>query len=209
MPIRFHLAVRLLHWTMAAMTLSMLFIGITMVSTAGRSYPQLLALHRPIGIAILVLAAIRLAVRFATPAPPLPQNLSRLQLRAAKGSHALLYAAMLGMPLIGWGMLSAGGYPVTLTSGVTLPPIIQQDVSVFGLLRKAHGWLAIAFFLLVLGHLTLALVHRFVLHDGVMSTMSFGRPSSRAIDPAVSSEVNGSADLDQLTDEPAPADLLE
>src|SRR3546814_14295542 len=58
MPHRFPLALRLLHWTMALLIIAMLFIGAGMVSTAGPAYASLIALHRPLGIAILLLAAL-------------------------------------------------------------------------------------------------------------------------------------------------------
>ena len=95
MPHRFHLAIRLLHWTMTLLILAMLFIGAAMVSTAGPAYTSLIALHRPLGIAILLLAALRLAIRLATGAPPLPADLPRIQQRAARGAHILLYLAMI------------------------------------------------------------------------------------------------------------------
>src|SRR3546814_14810850 len=75
MPHRFSLAIRLLHWTMALLIIAMLFIGAGMVSTAGPAYASLIALHRPLGIAILLLAALRLVLRVATGAPPLPADL--------------------------------------------------------------------------------------------------------------------------------------
>jgi cytochrome b561 len=174
MPTRFPLALRLLHWTMALLVVAMLFVGVGMVSTAGPAYPALLALHRPIGIAILALACIRLAIRLATKAPPLPADLPRAQAVAAKGSHVLLYLALFGMPLIGWAMLSAGGYPVRIAPGLVLPPILPQDGLAFGLLRRAHGVIAFLFFALILGHLTVALVHGFIRHDGVLASMGFG-----------------------------------
>lgn len=175
MPNRFHPAIRLLHWTMALLILAMLFIGVAMVSTAEPAYASLIALHRPIGIAILLLAAIRLAIRLRTGAPLLPADLPPMQQRAARGVHVLLYLAMIGLPLIGWAMLSAGGYPVRLTSTLILPPILPQDALAYGLLRQAHGLIAFAFFALILGHLTVALVHGFIRRDGVLETMSFAR----------------------------------
>lgn len=181
MPGRFPLAIRLLHWTMALLILAMLFIGAAMVSTAGPAYASLIALHRPLGIAILLLAALRLVIRLATGAPPLPADLPRVQQRAARGAHILLYLAMIGLPLIGWAMLSAGGYPVRLTAGLVLPPIVPQNALAFGLLRQAHGLIAFAFFALILGHLTIALIHGFVRRDGVLETMGFAR--APALDP--------------------------
>lgn len=175
MPQRFHPAIRLLHWTMALLILAMLFIGVGMVSTAGPAYASLVALHRPIGIAILFLALIRLAIRLRTGAPPLPADLPRVQQRTARGAHILLYLAMIGMPLIGWAMLSAGGYPVRLSAAWSLPPILPQDLLAYGLLRRAHTLVAFAFFALILGHLTIALVHGFIRRDGVLGTMLFAR----------------------------------
>ena len=175
MPQRFHPAIRLLHWTMALLILAMLFIGVGMVSTAGPAYASLVALHRPIGIAILLLALIRLAIRLRIGAPPLPADLPRVQQRTARGAHILLYLAMIGMPLIGWAMLSAGGYPVRLSAAWSLPPILPQDLFAYGLLRRAHTLVAFAFFALILGHLTIALIHGFIRRDGVLETMLFAR----------------------------------
>lgn len=177
MRTRFHLAIRLLHWAMALLVIFMLFIGIAAVSTAGPAYTELLALHRPLGIAILLLAGIRLAIRLVTGAPALPANLPRAQVFGAKASHALFYLAMIGMPLIGWAMLSAGGYPVQITAGVALPPILPKDGGAFGLLRNMHSVIAFAFLALILGHLTMAMVHGFIRRDGVLATMGFAKAS--------------------------------
>src|SRR6516164_3642387 len=54
---------RSLHWLMALCILAMLFIGVGMVSSVKPKYLTLVSIHKPLGIAILVLALIRLAVR--------------------------------------------------------------------------------------------------------------------------------------------------
>jgi cytochrome b561 len=168
----FALPARILHWLMAALILAMLLIGAGMVSTTTARYPALLAWHRPIGIAILILALIRVVVRLTHRPPPLPADLPPLQVAAAKGSHVLLYALMIAMPLIGWGMQSAGGYPITLWTGVALFPILPHDIVLYGWLRYAHGLLAYAFFLLVLGHVGAALFHGLIRRDGVFESMA-------------------------------------
>jgi cytochrome b561 len=66
---------RLLHWFMAVCILTMLFIGVGMVSTTMPKYLTLVAIHKPLGISILVLALIRLAVRLRYGAPALPADL--------------------------------------------------------------------------------------------------------------------------------------
>src|SRR5262249_20378960 len=65
------------------------------------------SIHKPLGIAILVLALVRLAVRLRYGAPSLPADLPEPMKLAAQLSHYALYALMIGMPLLGWGMLSA------------------------------------------------------------------------------------------------------
>lgn len=170
----FHPALRVVHWLMAAMVLTMLFIGVGMVSTAGPLYPVLLALHRPVGIAILVLVLIRMPLRRATGAPPLPDDLPPLQSAIAKGSHVLLYASMIAMPLIGWGMLSAGGYPVRVADGLVLPAILPHDLRLYSVLRAVHTIVALLFFGLILAHLAAALMHGLVRRDGVLRSMTVG-----------------------------------
>ena len=103
---------RALHWFMAACILGMLFIGVGMVSTISARYLTLVSIHKPLGIAILVLALLRLAVRLRRGAPPLPADLPEPMKLAAHLSHYAFYALMISMPLIGWGMLSAAGYPL-------------------------------------------------------------------------------------------------
>ncbi|CDY77253.1 Cytochrome B561 [Caballeronia glathei] len=171
---RFVLPARILHWLMAALILAMLFIGAGMVSTVNDRYPELLAWHRPIGIAILILAVIRLGVRVTHRPPPLPADVPAMQAAAARASHYVLYGLMIAMPLIGWAMQSAGGYPVVMWKGFDLYPILPHNIIVYGQLRRLHGLFAYAFFLLILVHLAAALVHAWIRRDGVFQSMSGG-----------------------------------
>lgn len=175
----FHPALRLIHWLMVVMVFAMLFIGVGMVSTAGPAYPTLLSLHRPLGIAILALVLVRLPLRLATGAPALPSDLPTLQKRIAWGSHVLLYLTLFAMPLIGWGMLSAGGYPVELTRSVTLPPILPHDLRLYAFLRVAHTTVALLFFALIIAHLAAALMHGLIRRDGVLRSMTVGHRTRR------------------------------
>lgn len=165
---------RMLHWTMALLILTMLFVGIGMVATVSHAHDTLIALHRPLGIAILLLVLLRIGVRLKRGGPSLPDDMPALQRVIAKLSHLVLYTLMLAMPLIGWSMLSAAGYPVTLFGAIHLPPIVPHDVRLYALLRALHTYLALALFLAVLGHLAAALFHGLIRRDGVFSSMARG-----------------------------------
>lgn len=169
---RFDPVARLLHWLMAALILAMLFIGVGMVSTVSERYATLVAIHRPLGVAILCLAALRLANRLRRPAPPLPRDLPAWQGFAARASHLLLYGLMLGLPLIGWAMQSAGQVPILLYGQLSLPPILPASPVLHALLRSAHQVLAYGLFLLILLHVAAALMHRFIRRDGVFRSMA-------------------------------------
>jgi cytochrome b561 len=163
---------RALHWLMAICILAMLFVGVGMVSTVAPKYLGLIALHKTLGVTLLILVVIRLGVRWRYGAPALPRDLPVPMKLAAQLSHYLLYGLMIVMPLLGWGMLSAADYPVILLGGVRLPRILPQSDRLHTLLWDAHHYLAFVFFALVLLHLAAALYHALVRRDGVFSAMS-------------------------------------
>ena len=182
---------RLLHWLMAICILTMLFIGVGMVSTVMPKYLTLVSIHKPLGITILVLALARLAVRLRYGAPPLPADLPEPMKLGAQMSHYALYALMIGMPLLGWGMLSAAAYPVVLFGSVHLPAILSQSDGLHTLLWDAHFFLAFVFFALVLLHVAAALFHALVRRDGVFYAMA-PVPTHDEIAPAQRPVVLGS-----------------
>lgn len=166
----FPLLSRLLHWTMALLILAMLFIGVAMVSSLS-DYHRLVTIHRPLGILLLVLAAVRLINRLLSPPPPLPAAMPDVLRLAAEASHWLLYALMFAVPAVGWAMLSAAGYPIQLVGTVYLPPILPHDRALYAVLRPAHTVLAFLLFGTFLVHLGAALTHALVFKDGVFRSM--------------------------------------
>src|SRR5271163_3698712 len=128
---------RVLHWTMAAMVLAMLCIGVAMVASLA-SYHVLVSIHRPLGIAILLLVVVRFVNRLVNPPPPFPATMSRAERLAATASELTMYGLMFVLPLVGWGMLSAARYPIVLYGSLQLPPILPQNIMLYSVLRKAH-----------------------------------------------------------------------
>jgi len=171
----FSLLARLLHWLMAIGILSMLFIGVGMVTSVSEKHNWLLALHKPLGALLLFLVCLRLTVRLVKGTPPLPADLPLWQQHTALASHWLLYLLMFAMPLIGWAMVSASGTPVTITEGWALPPIAPENADIFAVLRAAHRYLAYLLFATVLLHLAAGLFHGLIRRDGVLGSMVRGR----------------------------------
>lgn len=170
-PTRFSPLQRALHWIMAICILSMLFIGVGMVSTVKPDYLKLVSIHKPLGVAILVLALIRVVVRLVRGAPPLPADMPVPMKLAAYLSHLAFYALMIALPLLGYGMLSAADYPVVVF-GVRLPSLLPHSNELHTLLWNAHRFLALCFFALIVVHLAAALFHALVRRDGVFQAMA-------------------------------------
>jgi cytochrome b561 len=162
---------RILHWTMAVLIIAMLFIGVGMVASLA-DYHWLVSIHKPLGILILVLVAIRLVNRLLNPAPSLPEGMPAWQRFVAHASHVVLYVLMFALPLVGWGMLSAARYPIILYGQLQLPPILPHDVALYAVLRTVHTILAFLLFATFIAHFSAALMHALIYRDGVFASMA-------------------------------------
>jgi cytochrome b561 len=168
---RFSLPSRLLHWTMAPMVIAQLLIGVTMIAALSY-YPLLLAIHRPLGVAILAFAVVRLANRLTHRPPPFLATMSRAERRIATWSEYLLYALLLVQPLTGWAMLSAARFPITLWGPVRLPGIAPRDIDIYAVLRQCHSVFAFLLFATFTAHLCAVLFHTLVLRDRLIDRMA-------------------------------------
>jgi cytochrome b561 len=168
---RFSPVQRALHWIMAICIVSMLFIGVGMMSTVKPKYLMLLSIHKPLGIIILILALIRLVVRLKKGAPSLPVDMPEPMKIAAYLSHLVFYSLMVVLPLLGYGMLAAADYPVVVF-GMQLPALLPHSNSLHTLLWNLHRYLALCFFALIVVHLAAALFHALIRRDGVFHAMA-------------------------------------
>jgi len=168
---RFALPSRILHWLMVPMVIAQLFIGVTMVAALAY-YPLLLAIHRPLGLLILVFAVVRLVNRLTHKLPPFLSTMSPAERRIASWSEYLLYALLLIQPLVGWAMLSAARFPITLFGPVHLPGIAPHDIDVYAVLRACHSVFAFLLFATFTAHLCAVLFHTLVLRDRLLDRMA-------------------------------------
>jgi cytochrome b561 len=170
-PARFTLLSRLLHWSMAAMVIAQLLIGVTMVASLSY-YPLLLAIHRPLGVAILGFAVVRLFNRLTHRPPPFLATMGPVERRIATWSERLLYALLLAQPLVGWVMLSAARFPITLYGPFHLPGIAPHNITLYADLRLCHTILALLLFVTFTLHMSAVLFHTLVLRDRLLDRMA-------------------------------------
>ncbi|TXI62696.1 MULTISPECIES: cytochrome b [Mycolicibacterium] len=176
---RFTVLSRLLHWSSAVMVIAQFFIGVTMIAALSY-YPLLLAIHRPLGIAILVFTAVRLVNRLTHKLPPFLATMGPVERRVSSYSEYLLYALLLLQPLIGWAMLSAAQSPVVLVGAIHLPAIAPHNLTLYAVLRTCHSVAAYLLFAAFTAHILAVLFHTLVLRDGIIDRMALWPKRSRA-----------------------------
>ena len=169
---RYHLASISLHWLMLA-----LFIGVYASINLRELFDKgsvpreaLKSLHFMLGLLMFALVWLRLAMRAIYPAPRLQAALPQWQAMAGKLAHLMLYAIMIGMPLLGWLILSAAGKPIPFF-GLELPALIGPDKALAGQLKEIHEFVGTAGYFLIGGHAAAALFHHYVQRDNTLLRM--------------------------------------
>jgi cytochrome b561 len=160
------------HWVIVAL----LIVQVTLAEMAddlplGVRKLSLLARHKSVGITILVLVILRLAWRSANVNPPLPDNLKPYERKAARFTHVALYVLLAAMPLSGWMMSSARGFPVSWFGFFTLPDLVPKNRALYDWLMLTHHTLAWVLFAVIALHVAGALKHHFVHKDDVLKRM--------------------------------------
>ena len=163
---------KLLHWLVVLLILAMAWIGLTMGDLPnGPDKIATYALHKSIGITILVLVLLRLGWRLYAGAPaPVPGTPS-WQDKIASLTHWALYALLLAMPISGWVVNSSSGFPLQWFGLVNLPAIVGRDQELHELAETIHETLFWILVTLVVLHAAAAFYHHLFQRDATLARM--------------------------------------
>jgi len=173
---------KILHWSIAVLIVMMLVFG------QGFDEPKTddemvfsLAGHSSLGLTVVGLLVLRILWRLGHPPPELPGDLNAAQKSAAKLSHLVLYALMIYVPLTGLYAIAAHEMVATPFGAFNLNAALSflGDGNFEGrrFFHEVGTWGLIGFLGL---HIAAALQHQFVLKDGVLRRMWFGRGKPKA-----------------------------
>jgi cytochrome b561 len=170
-------AARGFHWLTAALVLTSIPIGITMVNVPnlGPTGDTLFHLHRSIGATVLLITVVRLIYRLRHPAPPLPADMPSWQQAAAHATHWALYVLLIAQPIMGWIATSAYRAPVLYFWLFELPPIWKEDRAFSEMMFRVHMTTGICIAALISIHIAAALYHHVIVKDRVLIGMVNGR----------------------------------
>src|SRR5262245_143066 len=170
-----------LHWTIAAAIVVQLATGLWMVRAIRSADSQALAFqvyqwHKALGLTILVLSLLRLCWRLANPPPPSPADMTRIERKVARTLHGLFYVLTLGIPLVGWAMVSASplGLPTTVFGLFEWPHIgwlAGQGGGLEAAFKSAHRAMGYSLIGLLVLHVAAALKHQLFDRDDVLARM--------------------------------------
>jgi cytochrome b561 len=128
-------------------------------------------MHRSMGALTWVVVATRLIWRhYFAYLPPFPKSMLRLQQQIAKLNEYGLYVLLLLQPLTGLAMMLFRGRPFALFFW-KVPASLSRDPTVSSFFLFAHRLGAWGLLALIGLHAAAALLHAFILRDGVIQRM--------------------------------------
>ena len=163
---------KLFHWLIVLLILSQGSVGLWMVTL--RNSPdkiQLYALHKSFGLTILALALLRLLWRLYSGVPRPVPGMPRWQERIADLSHWGLYVLLFAIPISGWVLNSAAGFPLQWFGLFNLPPITGKEHNLHELAEELHELLFWILVSLALVHAAAAFYHHLFQHDATLARM--------------------------------------
>ena len=157
---------------MALAIIAMLVLGLVMIN-----YPmsttklKLFALHKSIGVTLLVLVWVRLMWRYLDRRPGWPEELSSAHKHAARGAHIALYVLMVLVPLSGWFINAASGFPLNWFGLFAVPSLLAPNETLQAIAEIVHLTAVVTLAVILLLHVAGALHQQFARRNGLLRRM--------------------------------------
>ncbi len=163
---------QLLHWTVVILILAMAYLGLTMGDLPNGPHKiKTYALHKSIGLTILALVGVRLLWRVYAGTPRAVPGSPHWQERIASLTHWAIYALLFAIPLSGWVLNSAAGFPLQWFGVINLPKIVAANHGLHDTAKDAHEIMFWILVVLVAMHAGAAFYHHIFQRDATLARM--------------------------------------
>lgn len=162
-----------IHWLSVVVIVGLFALGLWMVTLDYYHawYRQGPDMHRSIGVLFLGLTGVRLALRWAFPAPRPAPGVTRWENRLARGVHGLFYVLILGLGVSGYLVSTADQRPIMVFDWFAVPATVTAIPGQADATGVVHEYLAYTLIGLALLHMLAALKHHVVDRDGTLRRM--------------------------------------
>lgn len=163
-----------LHWASALVVIGLFGLGFWMVELTYYSswYQTAPALHKSMGILLLLATVVRLMWRWGNPKPlPLPQH-KRWEKRLSSWVHALLYLLLMAIFASGYLISTADGRSIPVFELLELPSMGELFAGQADIAGLVHQYLAYSLIGLVIVHALGAIKHHIIDKDSTLIRMT-------------------------------------
>lgn len=170
---RYSIGAMIFHWVIAVAVIWNWRIAESAHDAATREESMaIMANHKALGIAILVLTIGRLIWRFTHRTPGFLPDIKPWERRLASAVYFAFYALLIGLPLFGWLANSYYGQPIDFFGWFTIPALpVAENGDRGRSIYEAHATAGTVLLLLVALHILGALKHQFIDRDGEIYRM--------------------------------------
>lgn len=163
---KYPLSIRILHWLIAAIVLSLIVLGYFM-TPFDEDNPQfserLYFWHKSFGILVLILMCLRLLIRMRSIVPDPLVNLPCHEVLASKIVHKFLYLLAFTVPVLGYIQSSTYEFSSSVHFFlINLPELLPDNKQLFELSNLVHRIFAYSLLALVGLHVAGAVKRRFL-----------------------------------------------
>lgn len=161
-----------LHWVVGLLMIAVWLLGFYAeeFTDALKTKYLLFGIHKSLGMLILLLVIVRLSWRLYDGNPKFA-GMNPLLVVAAKTVHFFLYVLMFIQPLSGWAMSSSAGYPPSFFNWFKFPDLVAKNPELVGNYVAIHNTAAWLLLILVVMHVSAALLHYLFFKDNILKRM--------------------------------------
>ena len=170
---RYGLAAKLLHWSVAASILGLVWLGWYMVDLTYYDawYNGSLAWHKALGLVAFVLGAVKIAWTVYSRPPAHAASLKRWERAAANAVHHVFYGMMVLIPLSGYFVSTSEGEGIDMWGWFKVPAVVVAGERLRDFAIEAHYWCAYGTLALTAVHAAAAMKHQLLDRDGTLRRM--------------------------------------
>lgn len=162
-----------LHWIIVAAIIAQYFLA-DAAEERGNGLPSAFSaagVHTSLGIAVLVLALLRVLWRVVELPPATPTTMRRYEIALSRAVHIAFYVLLFAIPLSGWALATADEQPLSFFGLFDMPQLLTGGSLGEERLEEVHEIIFNFLLGLALLHVAAALKHHFFDHDGVLRSM--------------------------------------